>query len=143
MLQYADNWGGLTAEHKAFWEDKQERFMPWSGHANTLGGEIIRAMNRICYRFYNDGDTVRFYYGSDENLLWACDEFLEEHCPVYKPMRDIYNTDRKYEDALAENMNNVAVYLMEHEDTFTTPNDEDCIEGGPRSGHEDEYDPWR
>ena len=51
MLKYCDNWGGLTAENKSYYEDKYERFVPFSGKANTVGGEIIRAISRICYRF--------------------------------------------------------------------------------------------
>lgn len=142
MAIYADNWGGLTPENKKFWEDMRDRFVPWSGNANTVGGEIIRTMNRICYRFYNDGDTVRYYNGSEFNMLWSCDKFLEEYCPAYSTMRDIYDTGDFYEKELAKNMNKVAEYLKAHEEIFYEPNDEDCIEGGPRSGHEDEPDPW-
>ena len=37
---------------------KFEELVPLEGKADTLAGEIIRAISRIGYRFYNDGDLV-------------------------------------------------------------------------------------
>ena len=35
-----------------------DKYVPVSGKAETIGGEIVRAISRITYRFYNDGDVV-------------------------------------------------------------------------------------
>ena len=40
-----------------------EELVPLEGKADTLAGEIIRAISRIGYRFYNDGDQVGMGYG--------------------------------------------------------------------------------
>ena len=139
MLKYCNNWGGLTPENKEFFDDKYERFVPWSGSSNTLGGEIIRAISRICYRFYNDGDTVARYYGSDYNSSWACDEFLEKHVPGYSSMKNIYD-DELFEEALSKNLNHITEYLRRNEALFQVENYEDCIANAPYMTYEDEWD---
>lgn len=40
-----------------------DQYVPSSGAAETVGGEIVRACNRILYRWYNDGDIVGSGYG--------------------------------------------------------------------------------
>ena len=131
MAKYSDNWGGLTPENKKYIDDMFERFVPWSGKANTIGGEIVRAINRICYRFYNDGDTVTHYYGIEYNSSWACDDFLAKHVEGYNEMKGIED-DWEFEDALAENFNYIAEYLKAHEELFHTENTEDCIANAPK-----------
>ena len=42
---------------------KFEELVPLEGKADTLAGEIVRAISRIGYRFYNDGDQVGMDYG--------------------------------------------------------------------------------
>lgn len=42
-----------------------EELVPVSGKAESLAGELIRAMSRIAYRFYNDGDQVGIGYGKE------------------------------------------------------------------------------
>ena len=41
-----------------------EELIPVTGKADSLAGEIIRAANRIGYRFYNDGDMIGIGYGN-------------------------------------------------------------------------------
>ena len=40
-----------------------KELVPRSGKAENLAGEIIRAIARIDYRFYNDGDHLGIGYG--------------------------------------------------------------------------------
>ena len=35
-----------------------KELVPETGKADSLAGELVRAMSRIAYRFYNDGDMV-------------------------------------------------------------------------------------
>lgn len=39
--------------------------VPLEGKAESLAGEIIRAISRIGYRFYNDGDHLGIGYGKE------------------------------------------------------------------------------
>ena len=60
-----NTWSGLTLEQDQIWEQLCNEHVPTSGMASTVGGEILRAMSRIIYRFYNDGDMVGVGYGNE------------------------------------------------------------------------------
>lgn len=40
-----------------------KELVPETGKADSLAGELVRAMSRIGYRFYNDGDQLGIGYG--------------------------------------------------------------------------------
>ena len=40
-------------------------FVPSCGKSECLGSELIRAIYKIEYRFYNDGDTIGVGYGNE------------------------------------------------------------------------------
>lgn len=42
-----------------------EELVPSEGKADSLAGELVRAMSRIGYRFFNDGDIVNQGYGKE------------------------------------------------------------------------------
>ena len=42
-----------------------EEPVPMSGKADSLAGELVRAISRIGYRFSNDGDLVNIGYGKE------------------------------------------------------------------------------
>ena len=42
-----------------------KELVPETGKADSLAGELVRAMSRIGYRFYNDGDMVNIAYGKE------------------------------------------------------------------------------
>lgn len=142
MAKYADNWGGLTPENKKFIDDMYERFVPWSGKANTVGGEIVRAISRICYKYYNDGDTVARYYSSEYNYSWACDSFIEQYVVGYKSMKN--TPEHKFEDELCKNFNHIAEWLKENEQLFQTNNETDCLDNAPYQKWEEDWyeDDW-
>lgn len=54
---------------KSSYDDKFEvlfhEYVPSSGKSDTLGGEILRATNKIEYRWYNDGDVYFAGYGKE------------------------------------------------------------------------------
>lgn len=144
MAIFTKNWGGLTEENQKFEDEMYERFVPWSGKANTLGGEILRAITRIVYKFYNDGDTVARYYSSASNYSWAADTFLIFKVPSYVSLRD-YTDNNKFELKLSENFNNIIEYLRNNENLFSIPNSEDCLDNAPLSQwdeYEDYEDEW-
>lgn len=49
-------------DNKVF-DELTRKYMPASDAADTVGGEILRAVNRLIYRFYNDGDRLGEGYG--------------------------------------------------------------------------------
>lgn len=42
-----------------------EELVPASGKADSLAGELVRAVCRIGYRFFNDGDQLGIGYGKE------------------------------------------------------------------------------
>ena len=51
-------------DNKRFTELTAEHMKP-AGKSDTVRGELIRAVNRIGYRFYNDGDYLGIGYGNE------------------------------------------------------------------------------
>ena len=73
-----ESWGGLNAADDAQWNEWWEEYVPSEGKCDTVGGEIMRAMSRIVYRYYNDGDTVEEYYACMEKEIKPFISFIEE-----------------------------------------------------------------
>ena len=55
-----------------------EEFVPDCGPAESKFGELVRAVSRIGYRFYNDGDKIGVEYGN-ETCNAAARYILEEY----------------------------------------------------------------
>lgn len=51
----------ITREIEALYEE----LVPSMGKADTEAGEILRALGRIRYRYYNDGDMIGLDYGNE------------------------------------------------------------------------------
>jgi hypothetical protein len=144
LVKNANNWGGLNAEDNGWLDAMWNRYVPACGKAATLGGEILRAINRIIYKFYNDGDTVARYYSSSYNHSFGAEWFLIKHVTAYSPMRDITN-DYAFEECACDNLKKIVDYLRENPQLFETPNEEDFLDLSPYEEWPDEdedYDEW-
>lgn len=64
----------LTAKFEALFD----KYVPGSGSCETLGGEILRAVGKTCYRYYNDGDLSWEDYGNE--TVNYCVRFLVSVC---------------------------------------------------------------
>ena len=53
------------AENEIRLDDLFKRLVPFEGKADTVAGEIVRAVSQICYRYYNDGDRLGIGYGRE------------------------------------------------------------------------------
>ena len=49
-------------------QELSNNLVPASGKANTLGGEMLRAIQRLIYRYFNDGDVLTQGYGIETCL---------------------------------------------------------------------------
>jgi hypothetical protein len=58
------------------------RLVPKSGPCETLEGEFLRAVGRVQYRFYNDGDWWNCEYGAE--TVGPCVAFLINKVPPVK-----------------------------------------------------------
>lgn len=57
----------ISQDKKDFIDSELEKYfsqyVPSKGKADTVGGELVRAMSRIIYRWWNDGDMIGVGYG--------------------------------------------------------------------------------
>ena len=127
------NWGHLSETDRAKFDEFFDKYVPINGSADTLGGEIVRAINRIVYRYYNDGDTVDRYCGNEYNHLRACDTFLKTYCPAYHSLSNV--KELEYGKNLCDRLKKVLDYLIANPNVFEIPNSTDCIANAP-------YEPW-
>ena len=127
------NWGKLPAEEDKEFNEWYDKYVPACGKCDTLAGEIIRAINRLVYRWYNDGDTVDRYGGNVYNHNRACDTFLCKNVVGYVTLSGVSEFD--FEDAVCKRLKFIYEYLKNHTELFETPNIEDCLDDAP-------YEPW-
>ena len=101
-------------------------YVPSKGKAKSVGGELVRAIERIRYRWYNDGDLCGYGYGvitCGSAITYIYGEFgeLEDFAS------DLAETDneRDYEKRLDELVAQVINLLKKHPELFTTENSND------------------
>lgn len=134
MLKNTDNWGGLGPADNKWHNEMYDKYVPGCGKADTIGGEILRAINRIIYKFYNDGDTVARYYSSSRNHSFGAETFLSKYVPTYVPMRAIVE-DEAFEEAACSNLKRIIDYLRETPGLFELKNFDDFLDLSP-------YEEW-
>lgn len=143
-----NTWSGLTLEQDQIWENLWDKYVPSSGAAETIGGEILRAMSRIIYRFYNDGDMVGVGYGNE--TCNSSDRYLCNTIPDYVTLDQFYESQEKeYENQMLKDHRIVFAYLQKNPYLFgeknnfdsREANDEDYRRGREYEDYED-YDEW-
>ena len=55
----------IKSEYGEKLADLFDELVPASGPAETVAGELVRAVNRIIYRYFNDGDIIDVGYGKE------------------------------------------------------------------------------
>lgn len=120
-----------------------EQYVPDMGKADTVGGEIVRAYNRIAYRNWNDGDHVGVGYGKEtcnpaaRYIAAKCGDWISDY--IFTQLWGEYNDDR-YDTALDVLGGFVIDYLEANEDLFTKENTEDMFDYTDEN--EDRDDSW-
>ena len=96
-----------------------EKYVPMSGMAESLGGEMVRAMMRLLYRWYNDGDKPGVGYGNE--TCNSSNRFLCSHLGPYCDL-DGFIVDSEYDDALYTNVKALLEYLDANPSIFEVAN---------------------
>lgn len=109
-----------------------ELLVPSEGTEETVAGEMVRAMMRVLYRYYNDGDKFMAGYGLQTCGSSMC--YLVEMMPdawadyaqrgVDEADRYIDNDDA-YLQLITDLSDSLVEYLCKHPELFYTINDED------------------
>ncbi len=107
--------------------DLFEELVPAEGKADTVAGEIIRAVSRIGYRNYNDGDHVGVGYGKETCNPAARFLMARAGNEVKRAVEDMWGVrdSRRYKAAVTTLEEAVLAYLDEHPELKETPNTED------------------
>lgn len=111
-----------------------DELVPASGPAKTLGGEIIRALNRIKYRHWNDGDIAGQGYGKETvnpAVRYLLAQLPWSISPEIPMMNEIIEgkhvTDDEYETILNELTISVVLYVSQN-DFLKKENTEDMFD---------------
>lgn len=104
-----------------------EELVPESGKADTVAGEIVRAVSRIAYRNYNDGDHIGIGYGNETCNPAA--RYLGKVVGgrVQQAIIDMWGVgnDDRYDKAVEVLEEAVLEYLEQHPELKDTANSED------------------
>lgn len=131
----------MTATEKKISELFDE-LVPASGKAATVAGEIVRAINRISYRNYNDGDHVGVGYGRETCNPAA--RYLAAKCD--KEVADLVSaiwgieSDKAYDLILGHLEAAVIEYLEKHPELKVAENHEDMWDYRDADEDVDTYD---
>jgi hypothetical protein len=72
--KWYDLWSDSESDFNKQYVRISEKYVPLVGSSETVYGEIIRAIDTIVYRFYNDGDV--FHLGSGVESVFPSVEHL-------------------------------------------------------------------
>lgn len=131
----------MTATEKKLGELFEE-LVPASGKAPTVAGEIVRAMNRISYRNWNDGDHIGVGYGRETcnpaaRYLGA--KCGEEVASLISAIWGIEN-DKAYDLILGQLEAEVVKYLERNPELKAAENREDMFDYRDADEDVDTYD---
>lgn len=106
------------------------KLVPSSGRAETVEGEMIRAISRIVYRYQNDGDY--FYTGYGCETAGNSHAYLVVESPLAEELtlildRAVDTEDDDYEAVLGEALEVIVAYV-EGRGGNTTPNTTDSLD---------------
>lgn len=106
-------------------EDRNEplydKLVPGQGDAETVEGEMLRAINRIVYRFYNDGDKYFEGYGT-ETAGPAHSFLVNANHPLKSAMVKLFDEpsgDNSYERMLKDVLDMILDHIESRQGKYT------------------------
>lgn len=106
-----------------------DALVPSSGPAETVAGEFVRAIMRILYRDWNDGD--KFFTGYGLETCGGSAQYLAEngfHIQIQRILDRAYqlaDDDTKYTEAITDLAKDIIVEIKENPELLETINEED------------------
>lgn len=97
-----------------------DELIPSAGQADTVAGEILRALSRVIYRYFNDGDMAGVDYGNEtcNAPLRYLDLLDTKISNVISKMWDgsnnNYVSENIYENCLYKLAVEIAKYIEQH-----------------------------
>jgi len=111
--------------------DLETKLVPDSGAADTVEGELIRAVGKLIYRYYNDGDYYYEGYGSETagpSAAFLLDRAAKLHIDGLTQAIDAAQgkEDEEYKKALA-NIEKIVVDYVRGKEGKHTKNEDDML----------------
>jgi len=124
-----------------------DKLVPESGAADTIEGEMLRAMNRLIYRYYNDGD--KFFEGYGTETAGPAHSYLVNSKSAISADLDrifskiVHSNDHDYEQGIDAALALILDYVEKHEaEGYSEPNKEDMFDYESEFEDEEEDDDW-
>ena len=123
-----------------------EELVPPQGNAETVAGEIVRAMMRILYRDFNDGDVFYEGYGLETcsgSVAYLIDVLGDEFIDDFEgiALRELH--DDSYTRELEKIADKVVNAILSNEEYIASDNEEDSRSGKWEDDYEDRFkDDW-
>ena len=129
-----------------------DALVPGSGHADSLGGELLRAAERIAYRYYNDGDRAGEGYGRETvnpAVRYMSFAVKPATSPLYGIVKDFYRfidygcsvNDKEYEFMIMRLLKLTVIHIVENK-LWGVPNQNDMHDFKDPEVDVDRDDDW-
>ena len=116
-----------------------DKLVPGQGDAETVEGEMLRAINRIIYRYYNDGDEYFRGYGI-ETAGPAHSFLVNANHPQRAAMKKIFGDGTDYEQTIKDALDVILDYIESRQGEYTKNTLGGIFDYEPEFEEEDDYD---
>jgi hypothetical protein len=97
---------GVSWDYYNKFEELTERYMPARGEGETKASQIVTAVNKLIYKWYNDGDVFdnTRYLNGWCNDLSSYANWLDENTKASRILHGIFgcHSDEEYEELLKD-----------------------------------------
>ena len=116
-----------------------DALVPGRGDADNLGGELLRAAERIAYRYYNDGDMAGEGYGRETvnpAVRYMMFAVRPTTSPLYSIVKDFYRfversyvnvSAKEYEFMVMRLLKLTVIHIVENK-LWDVPNENDMLD---------------
>ena len=130
-------------------EDRNEplydKLVAGMGKSETVEGEMLRAINRIAYRYYNDGDEYMRGYGT-ETAGPAHSFLVNANHPLKLLVSTLFSKGTDYEQTIKDVLDAILDYIESRQGKYTPNNVGDMFDYEPEFENdefeEEDYDDY-
>tara|TARA_B100000497_G_scaffold61317_1_gene69618 strand:+ start:160 stop:618 length:459 start_codon:yes stop_codon:yes gene_type:complete len=116
-----------------------KQLVPNMGKCDTVEGEMLRAINKIIYRQFNDGDY--FFEGYGCETAGPAHAYLINESPLAKRLNEIFSTTEfnytQYDDTIYAALETILDYIDSVKGQYTN-NELDMLDSDPVFEEEDD-----
>ena len=122
-----------------------DKLVAGSGKSDTVEGEMLRAINRIIYRYYNDGDEYTTGYGT-ETAGPAHSFLVNANHPLKSLVSTLFSKGTDYEQTIKDVLDAILDYIESRQGKYTPNNVGDMFDYEPEFENdefeEEDYDDY-